>query len=131
MNATAAQLLEFATTRSANWLLPIISAGVAWLLAQGALHAPILAEPLSQVDTASVSNFITGCIVALLMGYVNAKTNNKFKEGTADLQNTLNRALESIHPGERPLDPDGVPGPRTNSKAREVVTTLIKSVGGQ
>lgn len=122
MNTNTAQILAWITGRLAGWLTPIIATGVSWLIAQAVAYAPFLAEPLSTVDQVA----ITATLVAILMAGINAFTNRYLTAGVAQLQSIINKVLPVVQPGARPLEQDGVPGPRTVGKAAAVASEILK-----
>jgi hypothetical protein len=114
MNPTTAQIIAWLTGRLAGWLTPIILAGLSWLIVQATTHLPFLAEPLSTVDQVAV----TATLVAIIMAGINALTNKYLTAGTKQVQETVNKLIPQ---NIRPLELDGVAGPRTLAKLATVV----------
>ena len=106
MNATTSQLTKSATSPIANWLVPIVSAGVAWVIGQAAVKAPLLADLVSTVNQEAVTNFIVGAIAAALIGAWNAWTNRKLKAGVEAAQVILDNAVPQA------VTKDGIAGPK-------------------
>ena len=130
MNITPAivELLKFATNRATNWLLPIILSAVTWLISVTLVNAPFMAESLATVDKEKLAAWLTGAIVAAVLGIINGWTNNKLKEGNVRVQEVINKTLD---PDMRPLSLDGVIGPRTVSKAAELANSLLSLLNGK
>jgi hypothetical protein len=106
MTTESAQLTKAATGSLANWLVPIVSAGVAWIVGQAVVKAPALAELVATVNQEAVTNFIVGAIAAALIGAWNAWTNRKLKAGVEAAQVVLDNAVI----GE--VTKDGIAGPK-------------------
>jgi hypothetical protein len=106
MTTESAQLTKTATSTVANWLIPIVSAGVAWVAGQAVVKAPALADLVSTVNQEAVANFIVGLIAAVLIGAWNAWTNRKLKAGVEAAQVILDNAVP------QPVTKDGVAGPK-------------------
>jgi hypothetical protein len=122
---TIVSILKFATSRATNWLLPIILSAVTWAISVTLVNAPFLAESLASVNKEKLAAWLTGAIVATVLGLLNGWSNNTLKAGTAQVQDTLNQVLKLPEITNAPLDTNGLAGPKTNDAAKAVVDTLL------
>lgn len=131
MNETLTQLTQQLTSRLAAWLIPMLSALIATAIgsavAKAALYAPWL--DLSAVDALAIGAGVAGVLVSIAVGTFNALTNKLLKQGTAQVQATLNEALKLPDIPKGTVSVDGVAGVNTNTAAQVVVNALINALG--
>jgi len=122
MNLTSAtvELLKFATSRATNWLLPIILSAVTWAISVTLVNAPFLAESLATVDKEKLAAWLTGAIVATVLGILNGWSNNKLKAGNAAAQVILDNAVP------QKVSADGIIGPNTLRALTDLALSSFK-----
>jgi hypothetical protein len=125
LTPTIVSFLKLFTSSATNWLLPIILSAVTWVFSVTLVNAPFLAESLASVDKEKLAAWLTGAIVATVLGLINGWTNSKLKEGTAQVQDTLNQVLKLPDVPNAPLNTSGVAGTKTNDAAKVVVDMLL------
>jgi hypothetical protein len=120
MNPTTAQIIAWLTSRIANWLTPVLSAlfatAIGVVVAKLAIAAPWLALP--PIDAVAIGGALAVFIVTVLVGTLNGLTNKYLTAGTKQVQETVNKLIPQ---NIRPLELDGVAGPRTLAKLATVV----------
>ena len=127
MNTAITALVKQLTSKLATWLIPILSSFIATAVgaatAKAALALPWL--DLSQVDALAIGAGVAGTLVAIIVGTLNGLTTKLLKQGTAEVQATLNQVLTLPDVPNAPLNLNGVAGPKTNDAARAVVDKLL------
>jgi hypothetical protein len=122
MNITSAtvELLKFATSRATNWLLPLVLSAVTWVISVTLINAPFMAESLATVNKEKLAAWLTGAIVAAVMGLINGWTNNKLKAGNAAAQTIIDNAVPQA------VNKDGIIGPNSLRALTELALKAIK-----
>ena len=122
MNITSAtvELLKFATSRATNWLLPVILSAVTWLISTTLVNAPFMAESLAAIDKEALAAWLTGAIVAAVMGLINGWTNNKLKAGNVAAQTIIDNVVP------QPVSKDGIFGPNSLKALTEIALKVLK-----
>lgn len=137
MNSALTELVKGLTSKLATWLIPILSSFIATAIgaatAKAALAVPWL--DLSSLDAVAIGAGVAGTLVGIIVGTLNGLTNRLLKQGTAEVQATLNQVLRLPDAPNAPLSLSGVAGVKTNEAAQIVVdkllSLLLKPKGGK
>ncbi len=84
---------------------------------------------LSSIDAVAIAAAVAGTLVSIIVGTLNGLTTKLLKQGTAEMQATLNRVLKLPVVQADPLSVDGVAGVISNNGARSIVNTVLELLG--
>jgi hypothetical protein len=114
---TREKIIQFLVSKAGNYLVPLISGGVAIGITQLASLSPDVAELIKAIDQKAVTTFVWGAILAL----VNFATNKWLTQDAKVIQSALNDA------GAK-LTEDGWIGTKTIEAFTEVTKIEAKPV---